>query len=292
MFPTDLRTVVACLGLAIGAAGCGSQRAVETKQYPLKGQILSVDTAAQTLTIRHEDIPNFMPGMTMPFPVADAKDMAGRTPGELITATLEVTDSLGRLTNIVHVGEAPITESANRVAIATELLQVGDMAPDAAFIDQADARRSFAEWKGTPTLVNFVYTRCPFPTFCPLMDQHFATLQDAITQDPALRGQVKLVSISIDPAYDTPAVLAAHAKRRRSDPAVWTWLTGDPVTVDRFAGRFGVGIMRPDGDSVEITHNLRTALIGRNGRIQAFYSGSDWTPATVVTDLRTAVAQP
>ena len=74
-----------------------------------------------------------------------------------------------------------------------------------------------------------------------------------------LKGQVRLVSITFDPETDTPKVLAAHAARLKADPAVWTFLTGDRVTVHRFAGRFGVGVIRPEGVK-EINHNLRTAL--------------------------------
>jgi protein SCO1/2 len=119
------------------------------------------------------------------------------------------------------------------------------------------------------------------------MDQNFATIQRAVAEDPALRGQVRLVSVTFDPETDTPAVLREHATQRRADPAVWTFLTGDAVTLHRFAGRFGVGVIRPDG-AAEINHNLRTALVGRDFRILKFYPGNDWTPSTVLADLRAA----
>jgi protein SCO1/2 len=175
--------------------------------------------------------------------------------------------------------------------MAGGLLEVGDPMPDAAFIDQHDARRAFSEWKGTPTLVTFIYTRCPLPTFCPLMDQNFATIQRAVAEDAALRGRIRLVSISFDPDHDTPAVLATHAARLKADPAVWTFLTGDRVTVERFAGRLGVGIIRPQS-ATEITHNLRTVLVGADGRIARIYTGSDWTPHQAIVDLRSAVQRP
>jgi protein SCO1/2 len=137
--------------------------------------------------------------------------------------------------------------------------------------------------------VTFIYTRGPLPTFCPLMDQNFATIQEAVAEDPALAGQVKLVSITFDPEHDTPEVLAAHAEKRHADPDVWTFLTGDQATIDRFAGRFGVGVLRQT-EAADIQHNLRTTLVGRDGRVLKVYSGSDWTPGAVLADLRAATA--
>lgn len=280
------RVAVAALLVTV-TAGCGSPE--PPQRYPIKGQILAVNGAAQSLTIRHEDIPNFMPGMTMTFPVVNASEMAGRAVGELVTATLEVANSQGRLRDIVHTGQAPVTENVNQLAIATELLAPGDPVPDAAFVDQSDKRRSMAEWTGTVTAITFVYTSCPLANFCVLMDQHFQALQTEIARDPALQGKVKLVSISVDPLHDTAAVLGAHAARRQADPAVWTWLTGDLATVDRFAGRFGVGIIRPETPG-EINHNLQTAIIGKDGRIRRVFAGNTWTPAEAISELRAAVS--
>jgi protein SCO1/2 len=174
-------------------------------------------------------------------------------------------------------------------SMATEVLDVGATVPDAALIDENDKRRAFAEWHGTPTLVTFIYTRCPLPNFCPLMDRNFAAIQRDGANDPTLAGKFKLVSVSFDPEHDTPAVLRAHARELGADAAVWTFLTADKVTIDRFAAKFGVGVVR-DGDAPGvITHNLRTTLIGADGKILKIYGGSDWTPATALADLRAAV---
>jgi protein SCO1/2 len=215
--------------------------------------------------------------------------MEDREPGELLTATLEVTDTEGRLTAITRTGTAPLP-AGHEAALAGGVLEPGDLVPDAAFIDQSDRRRSFDEWRGSLTLVTFIYTNCPVANFCPLMDQNFATIQGAVAEDPQLKGQVRLVSITFDPARDTPAVLAAHAARRRADPAVWTFLTADEVTTNRFAARFGVGVI-PSTGTADITHSLRTALVDRNGRIVKFYSGNEWTPGAVLADLRQAAGR-
>ena len=85
------RTWAALLVLALAAA-CSRGR-----EYELRGQILAVDTARSEITIKHEDIKGFMPGMTMPFKVKDAALLEGRAPGDLIRATLVVEDAQGYL---------------------------------------------------------------------------------------------------------------------------------------------------------------------------------------------------
>jgi protein SCO1/2 len=279
--------VAVCLALTLG--GCAEPE--RPKSYVITGQVLAVHPDRQQITLKHEDILNFMPSMTMSFPVARPELLKGREPGELVTGVLEVTDALGRLTALERTGFSALPADSNAVAMAGNLLEPGETAPDAALIDQDDRRRSFAEWRGTVTLLTFIYTRCPLPNFCPLMDRHFATLQREIAADPRLSGKVRLVSVSFDPEHDTPKVLAAHAARLRANPGVWTFLTGDRVTIDRFAARFGVGLVRPS-DATEITHNLRTMLLDAEGRLVKVYSGSEWTPAGALEDLRATVKAP
>jgi len=264
----------------------GCRRREPPREYQLTGQVLAVNRDRGEVTVKHEDIPNFMPAMTMTYPAAPEL-LSDRTPGELIRATLSVQDANVRLVAITHTGSAPLP-ATGEVAMAAGILAEGDQVPDVALIDEHNRRRSLSEWQGAFTLLTFTYTRCPFANFCPLMDQNFATIQRAVAEERLLKGQVKLVSVTIDPENDTPAVLAAHAAQRQADPAVWTFLTGDRVTIHRFAGRFGVSVMRPDGIT-EIEHNLRTALIGRDGRLRRIYSGNDWTPSTVLSDIRAAL---
>jgi protein SCO1/2 len=260
------------------------------KQYPIDGQILAVALERKELTIKHNDIAGLMPAMTMSFPVSDPKLLEGRTPGELVTGTLEVDDAFGKIIALTHVGSAPMPEVESTMAAL--LLSVGDPVPDAALIDQANQRRSLSEWHGSFAIVTFIYTQCPLPNFCPLMDQNFRTLQGELADDPVLRGRVKLITITFDPAHDTPAVLAEHARKLKADPAVWTMLTGDQVTIDRVAARFGISAFRPTDGPAQITHNLRTAIISPDGKLLQVYSGNEWTPGTILSDLRAAARHP
>jgi protein SCO1/2 len=225
--------------------------------------------------------------MTMPFKVRDRALLAGRVPGDLVKATLVVEETDAYLRTLERTGTAPLAEPPPAGAAAAPLT-TGELVPDATFIDETGAQRRFSDWRGRVVAVTFIYTRCPLPNFCPLMDRHFRSVQAGLRADEALR-DVRLLSITFDPAYDTPAVLAAHARRAGAEPAVWSFLTGDRAGIDRFAGRFGVSIVREEAGAQEIEHNLRTAVIDREGRVAAILRGNAWTAAELLAELRKAV---
>jgi protein SCO1/2 len=281
-FSLDRRPCAALLALALAAA-CG-----RGQEYELRGQILAIDTARSEITIKHEDIKGFMPGMTMPFKVRDAALLEGRAPGDLIRATLVVEDAQGYLKAIARTGHAPVAERpAMRPPV--DVLEPGDEVPDVALLDETGATRRLREWRGRTLAITFIYTRCPLPDFCPLMDRQFADVQQIVTDDENLRGRVHLLSISFDPSYDTPAVLATHTRKVGAAPATWSFLTGDDGDVESFAGHFGVSIMREGSDPGNVVHNLRTAIVDANGRLVKVVTGMQWTPAELVADLRGAV---
>ncbi len=196
-FSLDRRTCAALIALALAPA-CGRGR-----EYELRGQILAVDTARSEITIKHDDIKGFMPGMTMPFKVRDAALLQGRAPGDLIRATLVVEDAQGYLKAIERTGHAPVAERPAMRPLV-DVLEPGDEVPDVALLDETGATRRLSEWRGRTLAITFIYTRCPLPDFCPLMDRQFADVQQIVTDDESLRGRVHLLSISFDPAYDTP----------------------------------------------------------------------------------------
>lgn len=278
--PTALLILLVVTGCSsIYGIGCSTER-----RYELEGQVLAVDATKGELTVQHKDIKGFMPGMTMPFKVADKAVLSERKPGDLIRATLVVADSHGRLENVVRTGEAPLPPDAE--IPRTVILAPGDKAPDATLVDQDGRTRRFSEWHGRTVAVTFIYTRCPLPDFCPLMDRHFAHVQREIAKDPALAGDVGLISVSFDPDVDTPDVLRAHAKRVGFDPVIWTWLTGTREAVDTLAVPFGVSIIRGDKPQQEIVHNLRTAVLDREGRLTKIFNGNDWKPEELLAELR------
>jgi protein SCO1 len=255
------------------------------REYELRGQILAIDRGRQEVTIKHDDIRGFMPGMTMPFKVRRAGLLDGRQPGDVIRATLVVEDSAAYLRTMEATGHAPVAEVPPPMP---SILNTGDIVPDAAFVDRDGAARSLADWKGRVLAVTFIYTRCPIPDFCPRMDRRFAEVQRTIAEDAELRGNVHLLSVSFDPGFDTPPVLAAHATKAGADPAVWTFLTGTQQDVERFGSKLGMSIAPDAASAPEIVHNLRTAVIDGERRLIKILRGSEWQAAELVAELKHA----
>lgn len=272
------------------AVGCG--KAPAARRFSLQGQVIAIEEQRTEATIKHEDVQGLMPAMTMPFKVAERALLDGVNPGDLIDATLVIVTNDAYLVRVHKVGHAPLERAAARsddesAASGFELLKRGEAVPDAAFIDQDGRHRRFSSFAGSTLVVTFIYTRCPLPTFCPLMDRQFASIQRALAVDAALGGRVHLLTISFDPSTDTPPVLKAHAGELGADLGSWTFLTGDRDEIDRFARRFGVSVTRAPEDPLSITHNLRTAIVDADGTFRKAYTGNAWTVDEVLTDLRT-----
>lgn len=254
----------------------------------MQGQVLSVAPERKETVVRHEEIPGFMEAMTMPYYVRDVKEIDQLAPGDLITSTLVVEgEGAAYLKDVRKVGNAPLERKSVSVglgaAAGTELLREGDRVPNAAFVDQDGKARDFDSFHGKTVVVTFIYTRCPLPTFCPLMDRNFARLQARLAADPAL-ANVRLITVSFDPQNDTPEVLKRHAASLQADLSRWSFLTGERDAIDQFAARFGVSVMR-DGNAGEITHNLRTAIVDAAGAVVKVYTGNEWTAEQVLADL-------
>jgi protein SCO1/2 len=281
------------VGLGIAVVSCSCNRAPESRTYQLTGQILVVKPETNEVLVKHDDIPGFMPAMTMPYVVTDPALLEDRSAGDLITATLVVGLERAHLSTITKTGSAPLPDDARTTipaAAGVRILQAGDSVPDTRMIGQDGNHVSLKGFAGAALAVSFIYTRCPLPQFCPLIDRRFAEVQKLATEDPSLTGRVKLLSISFDPAFDRAEVLRAHAKKAGADPRVWRFATADEAVVDRLAAEFGINVVREKDGT--ITHNLRTAVIDPAGRVVSILDNNAWTAEDLAGGLRSALARP
>ncbi len=270
--------------LAIAAVvACGTKP--DLRRYELRGQIIGVDAARQEVLLKHEAVEGLMSGMTMPFKVQKTVQLADLTPGDLVKANLEIRGNDASLSQVSKTGTAPIEQPppASTASSGFELLKPGEQPPDTAFIDQNGRVRRVSSLRGRAVALTFIYTRCPIPTFCPMLDRQFAAIAESLQASP-IRDRVHLISITFDPEHDTPAVLLEHARTLHADPARWSFLTGDRDEIDRFAARFGVTIVRGTSPD-DIAHNLRTAIIDADGKLVRVYPGTEWTVDEITAEL-------
>jgi len=282
------RRAIFLIAAALLLAACSSRSNQRT--YAVHGQIVAITPDRQEATVKHGEIAGLMPAMTMPYKIKEKAQLDAVKPGDVIDATLTIVENDAYLTGVKKVGEAPLEETAPEPTTVTTgkgvpLLKPGDVVPDSPFVDQDGRKRAFKSFRGSMVVMTFIYTRCPLPTFCPMMDRHFVFIQERLHDDPALKN-VHLVTVSFDPAYDTPPVLKKHAQELNADPSRWTFLTGDPEAIGKFGARFGVFVTRASNDPRDITHNLRTAIVGPDGRLIKVYTGNEWTPEEILNDLK------
>jgi protein SCO1/2 len=126
-------------------------------------------------------------------------------------------------------------------------------------------------------VADFIYTTCTGP--CPMMTTQMRQLQNSTAEIP----EVRLVSITVDPAHDTPAVLAQYAGHFKQDPARWFFLTGDQATLNDL----GVHAFKLNSVDGSLTHSTRFVLVDRQRRIRGFYSyGEDGFMPQLLHDVR------
>jgi len=275
--------VLALLAGLFAAASCSSAR-----HYEMRGQILAVNRDKLEILVKHEAIEGLMAAMTMPWKVRTSGMLDNLGPGDLITSEIEVDGDQGVVTTITKIGTArpDMPAAAAPAKPGVKLLVPGDEIPSQPFVDQDGRARTFSDVRGDRALaVTFIYTKCPVPTFCPMIDRQFAETQSLI-KEKGLEGKAGLLSVSFDTKYDTPPVLKKHAQELGFDPNVWTFVTGDRDEIERFATNFGLTLVRGEAANPdEIGHTLRTALVDRHGKLAKTYSGGDWTPADLLADI-------
>jgi protein SCO1/2 len=276
-----MRRPFAALVWLMAASACSSSP--PPRQFEIVGQIQAIAPDKAEVTIKHQDIKGFMPGMTMAFK-AEKAALDGRKPGDLVTGTLVVGEVDVHISKLTVTGHRELDPTTVLPADGSAIIQPGDLVRDAALIDQDGKTRRLSEWRGHRLALTFVYTRCPLPEFCPLMNQHFRRVQATIAKTPAL-ADVRLLSVTLDPAYDTPKVLKPYATGAGADPARWTFLTAEPAEAATFMEQFGIIAERDPANEVQINHNLRTAVIGADGRLKTVHTGNRWMPDELVADL-------
>jgi len=253
--------------------------ASDPERHSARGLILKLDQPHKTIVVSCDNIPGYMDAMTMPIPVAQAKDFDGLRPGVIVDFTLVVTNNSSYAENIrIHnyQGLEPDPMAARRLKLlhpsAAKPLSIGDEVPNFTLTDQNRRPVSSSSFKGKIIALNFIYTRCALPNFCFRSSNNFGNLQKRFQK--RLGRDLVLLTVTFDPVHDGPEALAKYAHTWNADPQAWRFLTGSVEQVRRVCDLFGEDFFPDEG---LMDHSLHTVVIDRNGRLVANLEGNDFS---------------
>ena len=250
--------------------------------YEASGVVRKIDAPRGKAVIAHDAIAGYMEAMTMEFDVADAESLTALQPGNVIAFRLSVNETRSWIDQVRKTGHV---ENAALPTTAIGALPPGTPLPDCALVDQRGAAFRLSDFKGRALAFTFIFTRCPLPDFCPLMNRNLAEVQRELRTDGA-NANWHLLSISIDPEFDTPARLADYARAYETESGRWTFATGVPEDIGKFGGAFGLMVTR-NGESLD--HTLRTIVVDAAGRVQKVFAGNEWKAAELTSAMRRAM---
>ncbi len=294
-----------CLVMVCSSAGCGSggkpsgesvpsatpptampkpkqDKGTQVTDYTLKGVVRKVDLARGSVMIAHEAIPGFMEAMTMPFFYDDRAFLKSLASGDEVVGTLHV-ETLDGVVSSYDLRDLNVARPAPRQMVldvskgkvslreAPRMLELGEAVPDFAMTTQEGKPLKLSELRGSVVVLTFIYTRCPLPDFCPLMDRKFAELAQRIGAIPDRARYVRLISLSFDPEHDTPEVLAKHAQARGAMPPLWIFAVATHPELNKIGPPLGLFYGPREN---EIAHNLCTAIIDPKGKLARIELGT------------------
>ena len=287
------RTSIATLGFAVllGIASCASPNKKAARRFELHGKIVAVNRNRSEVTISHDAIAGYMDAMTMPFPLKDATLIDSMSPGDDISADLMISDKSSWIENPI-VSRAVPDSAANVPLTARPEPSPGASVPDVHLVNQDAKPIKLSDYRGKAFAITFIYTRCPLPDYCILMNDNFERVEKILASDQALYSRTHMLTISFDPSRDTPAVLRTFGLARVDAKALkpfghWEFVTGSPEEIRSLADFFGLTYVNEPN---QIVHSLRTAVISPDGKLYRLYDGNEWKPEQLIDDLKAAQA--
>ncbi len=261
------------------------------REFTVRGTVTKPLTDG-AITVSHEAVADYMPAMTMPFNVDPGaqRDAGELHPGDRVEFKLHVAET-SRADDFKRLGRDPLFQAAPPSGPRFPHLREGDTLPPFALTDQDGHSLNEADLRGNPTLITFIFTRCPVPDFCPRLSAQFRELQRRM-KSPATPPPVRLqlVSITLDPQFDTPAVLKTYGEHYGADSKFWRFATGDPAEIERLRKAFAVFSERKSAALLD--HSLATALVGPDLRVLAIWRGNRWKPAEVLEKMSNSSPAP
>jgi len=214
--------------------------------------------------------------------------------GSEIRAELVVDNAAKDPFYLENIGIVASADPNKPLDINTNFAQLGQPVPDFSLTNQDGKKISLKDFRGKALAITFIYAKCPLPDYCIRMSTSFSDLAKKLESDAILKDRVRLLSISFDPANDTPQKLRAYGiGYLGNDPNakfdVWQLAVGNDGEVRKIADFFGLRYEIDEKDKTLINHSLRTAVIAPDGKVTKIFPGNEWTVADLRNELEKAL---
>jgi protein SCO1 len=273
-----------CVGIAAEPLASPELSKINEKSFAARGVVKQLEPGGRTVLVSHEAITNYMDGMTMPFKVKESQDLNGLAVGDLISFQLHVTETESWIGQIVKIGTVQLDEASQPASLGVEGPPAAASHPLLAFkfTNELGQAVSLGEFRGQALAITFFFTRCPIPDYCPRISRNFEEVQRKLSATAHAPTNWHLVSVTFDPAHDTPEVLSAYATSYHYDPAHWSFLTGPS---DKIAELTRLCDVKFEADSGFFNHNFRTLIIDASNRLQMVFPTSGDLSDAIVQEL-------
>lgn len=261
--------------------------------HPARGLIREIAPDLKTAVIRHEEIPGYMPKMTMELTVLDPAELKNLKEGDEITFEMHADNERHWIKNLKRIGTSggsnPMIPPSKATALKPRVdqsLKIGDEMPDFAFTSEHDEQIKFSQYRGSVVAFTFIFTRCPLPDFCPRMGRQFATARESLQKNSGGMTNYQFLSISFDPEFDRPPVLARYANSyRQGDASHWLFAVASEEVLKKLAPLCDLHMAKENGS---ISHNLRTVVLDPQGKVVCQFDGNSWTGEHLAEAMRLA----
>lgn len=265
----------------------------DAARYDFRGKVISVDKAAKTAQIEHEEIKDFMPPMTMEFKIKDDWVWEDLLPGADIRATLVYDKNAKDPMTLEKIGIVASSIPGQPQPEIKTPEQIGKEAPEIPLTDQDGKKITFKNFRGKTLAITFIYRECPLPEFCIKMSRNFSDAALKIMDNAEYRDKFRLLSISFDPTRDTPAKLREYGKGYLGNPekpdfTVWQIAVGPEKEIRKLADFFGLKYEIDPNDQANFNHSLVTAIISPEGKAVKILNGNRWTTDELLREMTAA----
>lgn len=249
------------------------------RSFIAKGLVRELPADGQTVVVRHEEIPGFMPKMTMSFDVRDTNELRGLKAGDAITFIVKATEEDSwiekiRLAATNDLAPLPPSDPPSAALLHVAQMKPGDVLPDAELLSEDGHTIKLSRFSGQALAFTFIFTRCPLPDYCPRMNQHFNRARELLLKQSGGPSNWQFLSISFDPEFDKPGVLSRYAYSYRGKSADrWLFAAAPTNVMASFANQLDFRFANEGGSFL---HNLRTVVLDPQRRIHRQFDGNKW----------------